>query len=495
MHQSTIERNADLLQRREEQLKRKEAELEVFQLGTSKFGDAVNFIDSLLKPTSPLADQNEVANLLLVKRCLIMGTEKELHVPGNLTKNPTSRYIMKEFAGVNVSNDQMSASVLASSENLKIISQSKVQHEEAGILNCLPEFARLDLSQQTSLFELLSFSKLREWDFNVFDISAIDEENTLLFVAWAIIGSPYSQFAMAKQLGQSNLQLSHLEGYSFADLDIKIEFGTLFSYLRAIQKDYKPSNPYHNAIHAADDVQTLHSLIHMSGNLFDAEEICLILVASAVHDVKHPGMNNAFQTNTFSTLALIHNDAAVLESEHSYHAYKLMIQGLSDEGDNLNFLCHVTTPKFAEIRKRIIEAVMHTDMSKHFSTVASIKNQTVGKTLDEMDLKLRWGILMYMLHLADISNPAKGSPMFQLWTDRCLDEFFAQGDNERKLGLPISPNCDRNETKKPESQIGFINFVVKPAYEVLAGIIPMVGENILPIIENNLMYWEDQKGR
>mmetsp|Transcript_15763 Transcript_15763/g.28507 ORF Transcript_15763/g.28507 Transcript_15763/m.28507 type:complete len:136 (-) Transcript_15763:87-494(-) len=134
-------------------------------------------------------------------------------------------------------------------------------------------------------------------------------------------------------------------------------------------------------------------------------------------------------------------------------------------------------------------------MAKHFSTVANIKNQTVGKTLDEVDPKLRWEILMYMLHLADISNPAKGSPMFQLWTDRCLDEFFAQGDNERKLGLPISPNCDRNETKKPESQIGFINFVVKPAYEVLADIIPMVGENILPIIENNLMYWEDQKGR
>jgi len=100
MHQSTIERNSVLLHRTEEQLKRKEAELEVFQLGTSKFGDAVNCIDSLLKPTSPIVDQNDVANLLLVKRCLIMGTENELHVPGNLTKHPSSIYIMKEFAGV-----------------------------------------------------------------------------------------------------------------------------------------------------------------------------------------------------------------------------------------------------------------------------------------------------------------------------------------------------------------------------------------------------------
>lgn len=175
---------------------------------------------------------------------------------------------------------------------------------------------------------------------------------------------------------------------------------------------------------------------------------------------------------------------------HSSHAFKLLIQ----DGDNLNFLRRVTTPKFAEIRKRIVESVLHTDMSKHFSTVAHIKSQVGGKSLGEIDAKLRREILFFLLHSADISNPAKGSPMFKLWTDRCLDEFFSQGDMERQRGLPISPVCDRNETNKPESQIGFINYVVKPTYEVLAGIIPAVGENILPVIENNLMYWENQKG-
>lgn len=83
--------------------------------------------------------------------------------------------------------------------------------------------------------------------------------------------------------------------------------------------------------------------------------------------------------------------------------------------------------------------------------------------------------------------------MFKLWTERCLDEFFAQGDKEKEMKLPISPNCNRDETKKPESQIGFINFVVKPAYEVLAGIIPNAGSIVLPVIEDNLVYWESQK--
>ena len=90
---------------------------------------------------------------------------------------------------------------------------------------------------------------------------------------------------------------------------------------------------------------------------------------------------------------------------------------------------------------------------------------------------------------------AKVDPVFKFWTSRCLDEFFAQGDKERERGLPISPNCDRTTTKEADSQIGFMNFVVKPAFVLLAEIIPEVSKNILPVIESNLVYWGDQKSK
>ena len=116
----------------------------------------------------------------------------------------------------------------------------------------------------------------------------------------------------------------------------------------------------------------------------------------------------------------------------------------------------VDPPKFAELRKKIVQAVLHTDMTGHFATVAKIKS-TVGKPWGELKADAQWDVLMYVLHMADISNPAKDDPMFKLWTDRCLDEFFAQGDKEREMGLAISMLCDRTTTKKPDSQIGFIN--------------------------------------
>jgi len=55
-----------------------------------------------------------------------------------------------------------------------------------------------------------------------------------------------------------------------------------------------------------------------------------------------------------------------------------------------------------------------------------------------------------------------------------LEEFFRQGDKERKLGLPFSPLCDRNNTLVAESQIGFIEFIVEPSMQVCSDMLETV---------------------
>jgi hypothetical protein len=81
---------------------------------------------------------------------------------------------------------------------------------------CIPDFTQLNLSQQKKLFDLLSFPLLQKWDFNIFDIAVIDEENTLLFVAQAVIRSPYSQVAMANELQKAGTEVKDkFQGYEF----------------------------------------------------------------------------------------------------------------------------------------------------------------------------------------------------------------------------------------------------------------------------------------
>jgi hypothetical protein len=80
-----------------------------------------------------------------------------------------------------------------------------------------------------------------------------------------------------------------------------------------LERDYPRKNPYHNSIHAADVALSLHFLLHKTQLIDQLKPIELLaaLVAAIIHDFKHPGMNNAFEIATQSTLALTYNDMSV----------------------------------------------------------------------------------------------------------------------------------------------------------------------------------------
>mmetsp|Transcript_43322 Transcript_43322/g.71985 ORF Transcript_43322/g.71985 Transcript_43322/m.71985 type:complete len:144 (+) Transcript_43322:3-434(+) len=79
-------------------------------------------------------------------------------------------------------------------------------------------------------------------------------------------------------------------------------------------------------------------------------------------------------------------------------------------------------------------------------------------------------VLETLVHSSDISAVGKPRHLALQWTDRVLEEFFAQGDRERELKRDISPLCDRNTVSKANAQVGFINFIVKPTFEALSRI-------------------------
>jgi hypothetical protein len=110
---------------------------------------------------------------------------------------------------------------------------------------------------------------------------------------------------------------------------------------------------------------------------FEKEDLFLILIPAVVHNVNHPGRNNAFQVNSFSELALSWNDISVLVSEHILYAFKCMIQ---DQG--LHFIHNADPSKLHNVRKKMIDAVLHTDMTKHFAGVSKIKAAAARKSWD-----------------------------------------------------------------------------------------------------------------
>ena len=297
------------MKKQQKSLIRTKAELQALQnsikssIGETKYGEAVSYVDTLLDRND---DEEEMEKLALVKSCLMKGDDTRLYVPNNLDTNKNEEaFILQNFGGVNTTvNKSISvkkyyhtstrnihtamrvqvaankfilggkrSSGNASTKNFRSIKmRHKPSSNVAPSVDCLPEFMDLDVSQQRKLFQLLSWTELKKWDFNIFEVAAIDQDNTLLFVSWAVICSPYAQIAMARQLqlvGDEEEKISDMldpklmDGYDFFDLGFAIDSDKLCNYIRAIQGDYRDV-PYHNRVHAADVVQSINSLIQMT---------------------------------------------------------------------------------------------------------------------------------------------------------------------------------------------------------------------------------------
>jgi len=364
--------------------------------------------------------------------------------------------------------------------------------------NFLPvEWTSMSTESKQILMEKLSFAALQRWDYNILEVAKICNGSPLLFIGWAILGSPHAQQAMAIDLGT---ECNDTNGYSFVT-ELNVQMPILCSFLRTVEADYL-LNPYHNNTHAADVVQTLNTMLQLGGKNFASSplDIFSILVAAVIHDVKHPGLNNNFQINSRSALAVQYNDVSVLEN---YSITWLFSKLLGQTRDfTVDIFSGLSNEQFSKARSIIVRSVLETDMTHHFDLLKKmgihqemLKNKgAVGwlqtYTNEGVNYDPSMDMLCFLLHQADISNPAKPFPLFVEWADSILAESYAQGDKEAALSLPVSPLCDRVATDKKQSQIGFIKFVVRPSYRLLGEVIPLFAETVFPHIETSLEFWD-----
>ncbi|ODM95817.1 Calcium/calmodulin-dependent 3',5'-cyclic nucleotide phosphodiesterase 1A, partial [Orchesella cincta] len=248
----------------------------------------------------------------------------------------------------------------------------------------------------------------------------------------------------------------------------RINLDKLESFLSAVEHGYtKLKNPYHNDIHAADVTQTLHYFIGSTGlaNSFTDLEIFSLLFAALIHDFEHTGRTNNFHVNVGTELALLYNDRSVLENHHVSAAFRL----LRDEDKSI--LTNLKPEEFRDFRNLVIEMVLSTDMSTHFGQIKNVRAILNG---EKVSSTTTMSLMSLLLHTADISHPGKPWRLHKKFADTILEEFFLQGDEEAKMGLPFSPLCDRNNVLIPESQISFIEFIVEPSLTIMTDLIDLV---------------------
>ncbi|XP_072924650.1 3',5'-cyclic-AMP phosphodiesterase 4C-like isoform X3 [Hemitrygon akajei] len=304
---------------------------------------------------------------------------------------------------------------------------------------------------------------LNDWGLNIFKIGEYSYERPLTVAMHAIFKS--------RQLLKT----------------FKIPEDTFITYMMTLEDHYRKDVCYHNNYHAADVTQSTHVLLLSPAleAVFTDLEIMAAIFASAIHDVDHPGVSNQFLINTNSELALMYNDASVLENHHLAVGFKLLQQ------ENCNIFQNLCKKELQNLRKMAIDMVLATDMTKHMNLLADLKTMVETKKVTSLGVLLldnysdRIQVLQNMVHCADLSNPTKPLHLYRTWVDKVMMEFFRQGDQERERGMDISPMCDKHTASIEKTQVGFIDFIVHPLWETWADLVYPDAKEILDNLEDN----------
>ncbi len=261
-----------------------------------------------------------------------------------------------------------------------------------------------------------------------------------------------------------------------------------------LEDNYNKDVKYHNQIHAADVVQSTNYLLSAPAleNVFTDIEILAALYAAAIHDVRHPGLNNQFLIASSSELAILYNDESVLENHSVAVAFKLL------QLENCNLFETLTKKQLQQLRRMVIDMVLATDMSKHMSLLADLKTMVESKKVAGSGVLLldnyndRMMVLNNLVHCADLGNPTKPLHIYRKWTERVMEEFFLQGDLERQKGMEVSPMMDRYNASIEKSQVGFIDYIVHPLWETWADLVYPDAQELLDLLEENRDWYSSQ---
>ncbi|KAF6105418.1 phosphodiesterase 3B [Phyllostomus discolor] len=329
-------------------------------------------------------------------------------------------------------------------------------------------------------------------------------------------------FELVEEMGEkSGKILSQVMYTLFQDTGLlevfKIPTLQFMNYFRALENGYRDI-PYHNRIHATDvlhavwylttrpipGLQQIHSN-HGTGSETESDgrinpgqiayvssrscsipdesygclssnipalELMALYVAAAMHDYDHPGRTNAFLVATNAPQAVLYNDRSVLENHHAASAWNLYLSS-----PDYNFLLNLDHMEFKRFRFLVIEAILATDLKKHFDFLAEFNakaNDVNSNGIEWSNENDRLLVCQVCIKLADINGPAKVRNLHLKWTEGIVNEFYEQGDEEANLGLPISPFMDRSSPQLAKLQESFITHIVGPlcnSYDA-AGLLP-----------------------
>lgn len=301
------------------------------------------------------------------------------------------------------------------------------------------------------------------WEFNTLELARNTGGRSLLFVAEAaVVQAPW------RDVVQGTTEIA------------------VRQFFRELHRRYL-AKPYHNEAHAATVTHIAMWLArrcgYLSGRLASNLERFSLIVAAMAHDVGHFGRTNNFLMSNRHQTAIIWNDQSVLENMHAAVAIHL--------GETCGLFEGMPVHEQQQLRNNIIAIILSTDLKFHQENLRRFQHRRESEDFlqpvlpaatgasDAVDKGAldRWNsdkmmLAKLLIMSSDVGHGCMPWEQHFHWSLRANLEFFEQGDEERRLGLPISPLCDRGSSDMVKGQCFFIDFMVKPLFQELLRVVP-----------------------
>jgi hypothetical protein len=160
---------------------------------------------------------------------------------------------------------------------------------------------------------------------------------------------------------------------------------------------------------------------------FSSIDRLALLLAAIAHDVDHPANTNQFEIDTLSDLALLHNDQSVLENHHLVTTFNIMLD------TDVAFLSDVDLKQRSFLRKRIVSAVLSTDMVHHFDMCKKLDGVRSFSDLEDNEQNMEFMTNLFV-HTADLSAQVLPTVLAAQWETRVSEEFHAEALMRIKRG-------------------------------------------------------------
>lgn len=115
-------------------------------------------------------------------------------------------------------------------------------------------------------------------------------------------------------------------------------------------------------------------------------------------------------------------------------------------------------------------SLLATDLSNHKNVVNEIREYgSSSQPLNFLNVDTQVFIARAIIHVADLSNPARTFMQTFAWAGWCAEEHRSQAQAERALGFTPVPTVEADDVLiTVENEIKFIDIFVLPLFEVYA---------------------------